>query len=240
MTTPLAELSAFGLTRGRRETPRVLAAAGDGPAHLDIEGSIGWPGVEAGEVVTTLRALHNRPLVVHLNSPGGDVFQGIAIYNALLQHEAGVTVRVEALAASIASVIAMAGAPLVMAEASMLMIHDPHALVMGGADDMRHMAALLDKASEVFADVYARRGIERAQLREWMAAETWFTANEAIKAGLIDAIDETPVPAAVEARSKFDLSGFRRAPAPPTKPHPRERERARLLATGFDLLVGAR
>lgn len=241
MTTTLDELAAVGLERGARRTaPRAIRAEAQGPAHLDLYDSIGWPGIEAGEVVAALRTLGARPVVVHLNSSGGDVFQGIAIYNALVKHTAGVTVRVEGLAASIASVIAMAGAPLIAAEASMLMIHEPHAVVIGDAGDMRSMAQLLDKATTVIAEVYRRRVTDEAQVRSWMAAETWFTADEAIKAGLIDAIDAAPVPAAaVAARAKFDLSGYRRVPDAPAKPHPRERERARLLATGFELLVGA-
>jgi ATP-dependent protease ClpP protease subunit len=211
-------------------------------AHLYLYDAIGWPGIEARAVVEELRALATRPLLVHLNSPGGDVFAGLAVYNALLSHGAPVEVRVEGLAASIASIIAMGGSSLRMAKASLLMIHEPHALVIGDAHDMRHMAGLLDKAAGVMADVYAKRGADREKIRGWMHAETWFTPQSAVEAGLIDAVDGEPVPAeSLAAQQTFDLSGFRRMPKPEpaeAPPVPRERERARLIATSFARLGG--
>jgi ATP-dependent protease ClpP protease subunit len=223
---------------------RAEASAAGAPADLYLYDVIGWPGIEAGAVVAELRSLGARPLRVHLNSSGGDVFDGLAIYNTFQHHPAPVAVHVEGLAASIASVIAMGGASLSMAAASLLMIHEPHALVMGPAGDMRHMAELLDKTAGLMADVYARRGADRTQIRHWMYDETWFSASDAREARLIDTIDAGALPdEAAAAWAAFDLSGFRRPPAapapPPPRPSPRAREYARIAAHGFELLAGA-
>lgn len=254
MTTPtmtldalLAEGARFAPPRGQRtQEPRwsLRASADDAPAHLYLYDSIGWPGIEASDVVAQVRALGARPLQVHICSRGGDVFAGLAIYNTLRAHAAPVEMRVEGLAASIASVIAMSGAKLRMARASLFMIHEPHALVIGDAHDMRHMAGLLDKTANVMAEVYTGRGADREQVRAWMHKETWFTSQEALSAQLIDGIDDDPVPdEAMTARASFDLSAFKHppgaAPVAPSPVHPpRARERARLLARGFELLVG--
>lgn len=222
-----------------------LVAEAGVAAHLYLYDAIGWPGIVAKDVVEQVRGHARRPLQVHINSPGGDVFDGLAIHNLLRQHGAPVDVRVEGLAASIASLIAMSGSTLRMAAASLLMMHEPHAVVMGTAHDMRHMAGLLDKATGIMADAYARRGADREKVRAWMHDETWWSARGAFDAGLIDAIDDDPLPVdALAASATFDLSGFRRAPsdpasAAPSPSHaPRHREGARVLATGFDRLLG--
>jgi ATP-dependent protease ClpP protease subunit len=221
----------------------LTASAEGAPAHLYLYDAIGFPGIEAREVVEAVRAHAERPLHVHLNSPGGDVFAGLAIHNTLRHHGAPVDVRVEGLAASIASVIAMSGSTLRMARASLLMMHEPRALVIGTGHDMRAMAGLLDKAAGVMADIYARRGVDRDAVRRWMHAETWWTAADALDAKLIDALDEAPIPDnALKAMATFDYSAFRARPGadPPADPPrpPRARERARVLAHGFDLLMG--
>ena len=246
------EASRYSMPRAatvRPSTPRwsLTASAEDAraPADLYLYDQIGFPGIEAREVVEQVRAHGQRPLRVHINSPGGDVFGGLAIHNLLRQHSAPVQVRVEGLAASIASVIAMSGSTLRMARASLLMIHEPHAFVVGNAHDMRHMAQLLDKAGGLMAEVYARRGADRERIRSWMHAETWWTAAGALEARMIDAIDDEPLPAdAIAVQAAFDLSAFKNPPATPAppadKPSPRVREQTRLLAAGFDYLMGDR
>jgi ATP-dependent protease ClpP protease subunit len=255
LTGLLAEAARYAPPRVAGHAQWSLTASAErAPAHLYLYDPIGAPGIEARDVVEKVRELGPRPLTVHLNSPGGDVFAGLAIYNTLRAHPAPVDVRVEGLAASIASIIAMAGATLTMARASLLMVHEPRAVVIGDARDMRQMAALLDKAGGVMADIYAsgRRGDLRERVRSWMRDEKWWTAAEALEAKLIDAVDDLPVPAdAVEARARFEpfLLGYRNRPgteAPaaeeaPSSSAPRpplERERARVLAQGFDLLMG--
>src|SRR5882757_3289158 len=126
----------------------------DGPAQIMIYDEIGWFGVTAQDFLHDLAAV-NGAVEVHINSPGGDVFDAYAIYNALVARP-GVTTVVDSLAASSASVIAMAGEQRLMAKTSQMMIHDAWSPGGGGgADDMRHMADRLDTVSGQIAAVYA-------------------------------------------------------------------------------------
>ena len=121
---------------------------------------------------------------VHINSPGGEVFEAVTIINALRRFDARVVAVVDGLAASAASVLAAAADELVMAPNSTLMIHDAWGVCVGPATDMRSMADLLDKLSDNIADVYAAKaGGSAADWRERMRAETWYTADEAVEAG---------------------------------------------------------
>lgn len=220
----------------------------DDALHLHLYDQIGgFFGIDAGPVVEALHTNAQRPVVVHLNSPGGDVFAGLSIYNALRTHGAPVDVRIEGLAASIASIIALGGSRVLMAPAALFMIHDPHAIVIGDASDMRHMAGVLDKAAAIMTDVYAKKGAERGAVRQWMHEETWFSPQGALDAHLIDAIDDAPVPAAAAAaRARFDLTGYKRppstetpAPAPVVARAPFAREHAHRLAEAARYLIGA-
>jgi ATP-dependent protease ClpP protease subunit len=158
-------------------------------ATLTVYGFIGddpfEPGVTDTQVMAELDKLRDKQRIrVRLNSPGGSVFQGIAIHNALLRHPATIEVSVDALAASIASVIAMAGRRIIMQPGSTMMIHDPHMIVLGDADDMRKGAEVLDKMKDNLIDIYARRTkLSRAKLSTLMTAETWMGADDAVKQG---------------------------------------------------------
>lgn len=144
-------------------------------------------------------------LTVRINSPGGEVFDGFAIYQALREWTGDVTVYVDGLAASIASVIAMAGKRVVMAGPAMLMIHDPYGYAVGNSAELRKLAEVMDKVAGSIASAYVERtGRPEADIRAEMAAETWFTADEAVALGFADAVDRT---ASVQAR--HDLSRFR-------------------------------
>jgi ATP-dependent Clp protease protease subunit len=137
-------------------------------------------------------------LVVYLNSPGGLVFEGIAIYNILVRHKARVTVVIDAAALSIASLIAMAGDEIRMAQNAILMIHDPWSWVIGTAEEMRDEADLLDKAKSILVSTYASRsGRDEDDIAGMMADETWLTAEEAVEAGLADTVIEAKKAAAV-------------------------------------------
>ncbi len=126
---------------------------------------------------------------VRINSPGGDIFDGMAIYNILFRHPAKIIVDVDGIAASIASVIAMAGDEIRMAKSSMMMLHRAWGVVVGHADDMVTMAAVLVKLDGQIADVYAQRSRNSSKrMHEIMAAETWLTAGEAVAAGLADSV----------------------------------------------------
>lgn len=147
-------------------------------------------------------------VVVHLNSPGGDVFDGVAIYNTLSKHPARVDIEIEGMALSIASVIAMAGDTVNMAENAMFMIHDPWTIAMGPADDLRKQADVLDKVKESIITSYVRRTEKDAdEISALMSAETWMTAKEAEEFGFVD---EVTAPASRMAAC--DLSKFRNVP----------------------------
>ncbi|MEV7491421.1 head maturation protease, ClpP-related [Streptomyces anulatus] len=200
-------------------------AADADEAELLIYDEIGgWFGNTPGEIVDELRAVTAPNLRVRINSPGGSVFDGIAIANAIRLHPATVTVQVDGIAASAASVIAMAGDRIVMTPQSQLMIHDASGMCFGNAADMTEMAALLDTQSDNIADAYAERaGGTREEWRERMRAESWYLAAEAVAAGLADEVlpsrkVEEPEPALTNT---WDLSVFRyagrdEAPAPVT------------------------
>jgi ATP-dependent Clp endopeptidase proteolytic subunit ClpP len=198
-----------------------------GEVDVMLYGEIGWLGTTADEFVRDIRSLNASQINLHLSSPGGSVFDGIAIMNALRAHQADVTVYVDSLAASIASVIAMAGDRVVAMPASEFMIHEASGLTVGNADDMREMADLLDRQSDKIAAIYAERA--GGDVEAWRAAmkqETWYSAEEAVAAGLADEVAELPRKGAgtrqeeaVAARAGWDLSVFQyagreQAPAP--------------------------
>src|SRR5690606_4620718 len=136
------------------------------------------------------------PLHVKINSPGGDVFDGIAIYNMLADYNGPVTVTVDGLAASAASFIAMAGSTVQMNRAAQMMIHDASGFAFGNAADMRAMAALRAQVSDTAAGIYAARtGRPVDELRDAMLTETWYTAQAAVDAGLADEMIPHPAPA---------------------------------------------
>ena len=166
------------------------------PAVLQIFDQIGsdWfggSGISAKAFSDALQSVGPGPLVVEINSPGGNVWDGLAIYNMLRGRQAPVTTRVVGIAASIASIIALAGDTVEIADAALIMIHDPSGMVAGTSDDMRKMANALDQHAEILAGIYTKRtGKTSAQIRAAMTAETWFTAQEAIQFGLADKTTE--------------------------------------------------
>ncbi|NUR09339.1 MAG: hypothetical protein HOQ45_20340 [Nocardioidaceae bacterium] len=147
----------------------------------------GWFGVTADDFVRDVAGLDVDHIDLHLNSPGGEAFEGIAIANVLRQHRAGVTVWVDGIAASAASVIAMAGDEVVMGIGAQLMIHDASMVTMGNAEELRKDADVVSKASDSIAAAYAAKaGGTAAEWRAVMQAESWYTGPEAVAAGLAD------------------------------------------------------
>jgi ATP-dependent Clp protease protease subunit len=178
-------------------------------AEIVIYDEIGAFGTPAKTFLGELKALGPiAELTVRINSPGGSVFDGVAIYNALKRHDARVVIWIDGIAASIASMIAMAGNEIVMPENAMLMLHDPSALVLGTATDMRSMAEALDKIKAGMVAAYRdKSGRDDAEIEALMAGETWLSAQEAVALGLADRVEE---PARMAAH--FDLSRFRNVP----------------------------
>lgn len=172
----------------------------DTEAEIFIYDEIGYWGTTAADFIKDLRDIKATSITVRINSPGGDVFDGIAIHNALQRHKADVTVYVDGIAASAASFIAMAGNTVLMSKHSQMMIHDASGFAYGPADDMRKMADILDKSSNTIASMYAAKsGGTTDEWRQKMRDETWFTDQEAVDAGLADGIDGEDTPKAAGA-----------------------------------------
>lgn len=175
-------------------------------------------GVSAKEFAAALAALPSdtQEIRLHINSPGGEVFEAVAILNQLRQHRARVVAIVDGIAASAASFLAAGADETIMAPNSTLMVHDAWGICVGNAADMRDLGDLLDKLSDNIASIYsAKAGGSIEDWRSVMLAEAWFTAEESVAAGLADSVDGV---AEVEAENAFDLSQFRyagRAEAPP-------------------------
>jgi ATP-dependent Clp endopeptidase proteolytic subunit ClpP len=147
----------------------------------------GGGGLSGKQFSDVLNEVGNGPLLVEINSPGGNVWDGLSIYNQLRGRRAPVTTRVVGIAASIASIIALAGDKVEMADAALMMIHDPSGMASGTSEDMRKMADALDQHAEVLVGVYAKKtGRSPESIRAAMKAETWFTTPEAIAFGLVD------------------------------------------------------
>lgn len=191
-----------------------VQARGSAAADVEIYAPIGenWygDGLTAKRFRDDLKALGNvSEITVRINSPGGEVFDGFSIYNALKEHPAKVTVYIDGLAASIASVIAMAGDAVYMGDGAMFMVHSPWTIAMGDAGDMRQTADMLDKISVGLVDAYVA-GTEQPRdvVEGWMAGETWFTRDEAIAAGLADGPTTTAAPAALLDRQALARERF--------------------------------
>lgn len=185
--------------------------------EIFIYDEIGYFGHTAKGFSDDLADITADELTVHLNSPGGDIFDGLAIYQALKDHSAKVTIKVDGLAASIASVIAMAADELVMAPKSTMMIHDGWSMGVGNAHDLRKLADVLDKQSDIIASVYSDRTGQPSDFwRDRMRDETWYNAQEALDAGLIDQIEgqEKKTPDDAFDLGVFAHAGRENAPAP--------------------------
>lgn len=203
-----AARSLANLRAGRTDWYRLENKA-DGPSELFIYDEIGYFGVTAADLVSELKNV-TGDLTVRINSPGGDVFDGIAILNALRNHDGTVTTIVDGLAASAASFIAQAGTHRIMARNSEMMIHDASGLCIGNAKDMGEMVAMLERVSDNIADVYAERS-GRGSKDAWraaMTAETWYSAQEAVAAGLADELQAKTSTGGDKPVDDWDLSIF--------------------------------
>jgi ATP-dependent protease ClpP protease subunit len=178
-------------------------------AEVLIYDEIGAYGVSAKGFLAELGALpDDAPIDLRLNSPGGSVFDAVAIYNALTRHAGTITVWIDGIAASAASYIAMVGDEIVMPENAFLMIHDPSGVVMGTAADMRDMAGTLDKIAASMTRGYAAKsGKPEDEIAALLSAETWFDAKDALEAGLATRMVEP-----VRIAASFDIGRFRNAP----------------------------
>jgi ATP-dependent Clp endopeptidase proteolytic subunit ClpP len=168
----------------------------------------GFWGVDPEQFAKDMKEL-TGPVNIRINSPGGSVFGGMSIYNAIQSYDGGTTTIVDGLAASAASYIALAGDTVKINQGAFIMIHEAWSLAIGNAKDFRKEADLLDKIDGQIAGFYARKtGKELSDIQEIMTDETWFTADEALEFGLVDEVMEKTKP----AENLFDLSVFNNVP----------------------------
>lgn len=194
---------------------QILNVVGSKSADLYIYDVVGFDGTDATTVVKQISQLDVEQINVRINSPGGSVFDGFAIYNALNAHKAKVVVNVDGLAASIAAIIAMAGDDIIIAENAMMMVHEPSVIVGGTASRLRKQADVLEQLHTNIVDILAARsGMERKVVEAMVAEgkETWLNATEAVSKGFATAIGAKLKMAACAA---FDLAplNFKDAPA---------------------------
>jgi len=189
--------------------PTFFAKANGKRGEIYIYESIGegwYGGITAKSFAESMKELGNvNALDIYINSPGGSVFDGISIFNQIRRFAGEKIVHVDGIAASIASVIAMAGDEIKIAANGMMMIHDPWSIAFGTADEMRKMADSLDKVRDTILDTYvAKTGGEREAISELMTAETWLSADEAIEKGFATAkTEESNVKAEFAMLAKF-------------------------------------
>ena len=184
---------------------RAVALGDNVITMFEVIGEDWWTGggVTAKKVAAQLRAIGDRPVEVQINSPGGDMFEGLAIYNVLREHSQQITIKVMGMAASAASIIAMAGDTVEIGAASFLMIHKCWVVAQGNEDDMREVADFLAPFDRAMSEVYAQRsGKTAADCLSWMKAETYMSGADAIERGFADALlpaDQTKRDAATKA-----------------------------------------
>ncbi len=204
-----------------------LAATADDPNTITIFDVIGedfWTGggFTAKRMSAALRSIGNNDVTVQVNSPGGDMFEGIAIYNMLRGHPAKVTIEVMGWAASAASIIAMAGDEIRMGLGTFMMVHNAWGVVVGNRHDMREAATLFGQFDAALADIYqARTGIKRDEIVKLMDAETFMAAARTVECGFADVVD-----AGIEAASADTKNTDRRLMA-------RRQTEAALARAGF-------
>ncbi|CZT36144.1 head maturation protease, ClpP-related [Rhizobium sp. 9140] len=181
---------------------------------FDIVGEDYWSGggITAKKVAAQLKAIGPKPIEIQINSPGGDIFEGITIFNLLREHPQPITVKVMGMAASAASVIAMAGDTIEIGAASFLMIHNCWVLAQGNRHDMRETADWLEPFDQAMVDLYAARsGQDAKKIAKWMDDETFMSGSQAISQGFADALlpaDSMKIDDEAKARDQ-DLNDIR-------------------------------
>jgi ATP-dependent protease ClpP protease subunit len=170
---------------------------------------VGFPYTDVGQLLREMATIKDKPILARINSPGGDVWDGVALMNGFANHPGGVTVRIESLAASIASVIAMGGRKVEAYSNALLMIHNSWVVTAGNRVELLEVADILEMVDENIMESYAKKTkLGKKELREMMAAETWLNAKAMKEKGFIDEI----IQAGKGAKAAFDLSIFSNLP----------------------------
>ncbi len=179
-------------------------------------------GASAKALIDALAPYAGQPVALHINSPGGDVFEARAMVAAVRNHGAPVTTYIDGLAASAATYLALAGDKVHITDGGLFMVHNSWTLAWGNKHEMRSTADLLDKIDGTIANDYARKtGASAEQIAAWMDAETWFTAAEAKEAGFVDEVTGADDDGKA---ARWNLSAYANAPKPkaPAEPDPAE------------------
>lgn len=210
---------AYDGAAGRRKDPNAkceIVARSNGTAEINLYGEIGPWGVTAEAFKRVLDGVTGDQLILNINSPGGDVFDGLAIFQDLLAHKASVVVRVTGLAASAASIVAMAGEKVEIAEHAFFMIHNAWSYAIGDARAMTARANLLKKIDGELVDIYATRtGGDPSEIKTQMDDETWLTGTEAVEQGFAD---ESISFEDDDVENHVDLAGFKNVPRALNRP----------------------
>lgn len=219
----------------------IRAKAGDTSAEIVIYDQIGadWfgNGVTLKSFAEELKKLPDtvKNITVRINSPGGDVFDGIGIYNRLKQHKAKKTVYIDGMAASIASIIALAGDEVIMGEGAQFMIHKPWTFTMGNSDDLDATSQRLLDIEDQMLGIYMRRSdLSRDELKAMLKAETWMDADAAMEAGFADKTFEESMPIAASA---FDKQWINKAPKKYNSLSDAAKKEAQALIAEIDLVL---
>lgn len=168
----------------------------------DISDSAYWDEVGAKEFVADLSKVTSNDITVRVNSGGGSVFAGFAMYNSLKQHKANITVRVDGLAGSAASIVAMAGDKIIMPLGSMMFIHNSWTYAAGNASELSDYADMLKKIDESMLEVYkAKTGLDEKAIKDLMDKDSWLTANEALQLGFATDVEDIQIAASLEGKN---------------------------------------
>lgn len=207
-------------------TKRFEVVNKDNTAELYIYDVIdSWFGVSAEDVVKTLNSIDVDEIVIRINSPGGDAFDGRAIASAIKAHKAVITAKIDGLCASAATTIANACDEVQMAEGSFYMIHNAWTVAMGNKSDFTELSNYLEKIDSAIAKDYASRtGLEIDEVHQMMDAETWMDAEEAKSKGFVNLIVDEAV------SNTFNLSVYDHAPEVKEKPEPKPKASNEVLA----------
>lgn len=216
--------------------PRFEAKAKNKRGELYIYDVIGesWGyGISAKMVADALKGMGDvESIDVRINSEGGSVFDGLAMYRLLVDHASTVTVHIDGIAASAASLVAMAGNEIRIAEAGFVMIHNPWTFAAGSSSDLRQVADLMDKLAEQIVGVYAGRTKQSApDIEQWMDEETWMIAEEAVERGFADTVTEN-----LRAAAYIDVARFRNVPEELLQDRP-SAVSAEALKAKFDAII---
>lgn len=193
------------------EVRKIRSEMTDNEAHIYIYDIIDsdW-GASASGLVAALDAAGEKPVCLHINSPGGDAFEGKAMASVISGHKAKVTCCIDGIAASAATTVALAADEVCITENGLFMIHNAWMMAIGDCRDLRQTADLLEKVDGTINADYARKtGATPEQVSAWMDAETWFNAQEALDAGFVDSIDPS---SKCKPSSKWNLSAYANAP----------------------------